>query len=128
VNHTRTRPSFARGALRVALCYILALQAFAAAFGTALSIGQYSGSAAGFIICHNAGSDAPADRDGGKLPATVPCALCAVASSVVSLSDPVSIVAVTRAVAEPVRYADVSLIAGPRTVRAGLARAPPHLI
>jgi hypothetical protein len=91
-----------------------------------LSIGQYSGSAAGFIICHNAGSDAPADS--GKVPATVPCALCVVASSVVSLSDPVSIVAVTRAVAEPVRYADVSLIAGPRTVRAGLARAPPHLI
>jgi len=116
------RLSLARRALRVALCYLLALQAFAASFGIA---GAFNGRAAGFgsIICHSSAGDAPAQT--GKAPG-LPCALCAVAASAVALADPavVRLRPVVVAVHLPTRATRPSARAPP--VRTGLARAPPQ--
>jgi DUF2946 family protein len=105
-------------ALRVALCYVLVLHAFAASLSTASAVAVGFGSA----ICHNAGDEPTGDS--GVL--SVHCALCAVATSAMALPDPVSIGAPTAA-GDPVRPRDISLPAVSRPARAGMARAPPHL-
>jgi len=122
VNHTRTQSSFARRALRVALCYVLALQAIAAAFGTALSVGQASNAAAGFTICHGS-ADAPSNGTTGTLDVT--CVLCAVAASAVLLSDPPSVAARSSTSIRRAPRAEVAVIVRP-PLRSGLARAPPQ--
>jgi hypothetical protein len=119
VNHPRTQPNFLRRALRLALCYLLALQAITAAVAAALAVGHAS--TAGFTICHSL-ADAPSNNAGAP---QVPCALCAAAASAVVLSDPPSVVIGSPTLTRRVRPADVAVVARPPP-RSGLARAPPH--
>jgi hypothetical protein len=116
-------PNDFRRALRVALCYVLALQAFAAAVSTARAVDLGSGIDVGAIICHSSGGDTR-PGDAGKSP-NVPCALCVIAASAVSLPDPLSIMAQPTAVAGCAWHRDVPVLAKP-PARAGLARAPPQ--
>jgi len=108
---------------RVALCYVLALQALLAAYGTALAVGQANGPAASFVICHNAGDDTV---DTGK-PTTVPCALCAMAASGHGLLPaPPSVIAAPLSVEGRISHLDRPGTVHSRPARAGLARAPPQ--
>jgi hypothetical protein len=50
----------------VALCYVFALQVFAATITTALAVSRGSGPGFDFIICHGAGTDKPSG-DAGNL-------------------------------------------------------------
>jgi hypothetical protein len=116
-----TRPGFFRRALRVALCYAVALQALA---GSVSAAGAIAG-AAGFtpVICHGAGSEPP-PGDPGTTP-KVPCTLCAAAASAVALPEtvPVSAPAPT---AVRIRHVPAPVLPGSPPPRAGLARAPPQ--
>ena len=125
MNRISLRPNLVRRALVVALCYMLALQGIAAALGTALSIGRDNIIGAGIIICHNAGNDSQTNGDAGSKP-PVPCALCAVASSAVPLSDPVIVTVAPMAVIGTLGNAGIAPVVRPQTARAGLARAPPQ--
>ena len=108
--------------LSVAVCYVVALQAFLAAYGTVLAVAQ--GQPDGFVICHSGDGASPSGDTGA--PANPPCALCAVAAAGGGLlPDPAAI-----AVPAPVLVrvvgptAAIALFASPHS-RAGLARAPP---
>ena len=109
-------------ALRVALCYVVALQAIVASF-TLVSTGGYADPAGvGTLICHNAEGE-PAKAPG--VP-NVPCTLCAVAVAVVDLppgvlaSEPSPFVLVSHGIEDAVET-------GRPPARAGSARAPPTI-
>jgi hypothetical protein len=109
----------------MALCYAFALQTFLAAYSIALAVSPASGTAAGFVICHNVGDDGATDPD-TRTPVSVPCALCAmVASAIGLLPDPILTIVGPSTVADRVRHNDATVIASSRPARAGLARAPP---
>ena len=126
MNTIYTGFKFVRRALRVALCYLIVLQAFVAAHGSAFAVSQAGGTAAGFIICHNTGDDTQESPD-PRVPASVPCTLCAMAASASGLPpDPVLTVVAPPTVAGRVQPIDIAVIASPPLARAGLARAPPQ--
>jgi hypothetical protein len=126
VSTTDTRLKFVRRALRVALCYLVVLQAFVATYSAAFAVSQASGTVAGFAICHSGGGAAQ-DSPGPAAPASIPCALCAMAASAGGLPPaPGTTVVAPPSVAGRVRPADISVIASPQPARAGLARAPPQ--
>jgi hypothetical protein len=114
-------------ALRLALCWMLALQAFAAALSTSLAVDRGSSTDFDPLICHNSGSETPAPGD-PRLPSSVPCSLCAIAAGSVSLPDPPLIANGPWPVIDRVPLADVPIVDGMRLARAGLARAPPQVI
>jgi hypothetical protein len=123
---SRTTPDLRRRALGMALCYALALQAFLAAYTGALAASPASELTVGFVICHNAASDGPADRD-TQTPVSVPCALCALATSASALlPPPLFAVVPPSTVAGRVRHGETAVVVGSRPMRAGLARAPPN--
>lgn len=109
-------------ALRLALCYVFALQAFAAALSTASAIGPASGIAS--VICHTS-EDGSAPNDSG-LPQSAACALCAVAATAVAVPPPVLFGAQRLAIAIAISPPATQLLAAPPAIRSGLARAPPH--
>ena len=124
MNKTHTRTKLVRHALRVVLCYVVALQAFLAAYSAAFAASQ-TGAAAGFVICHSADSNAP-PAPHSRVPVAVPCALCAMAASANGLPpDPVLAVVAPISVAHRIRPLDIEVVTSPPPSRAGLARAPP---
>ncbi len=118
-------PNFVRSALRLALCYVIALQAILAASASAFAVGGAGGTAASFAICHSASQDVPS-RSGDGTASDVPCAVCATMASAGSMPPQAGL-----AVTPPSSAGhDLSALAmaGPRgfpNSRAGLARAPP---
>jgi hypothetical protein len=121
----RITPRLLGRALRVALCYALALQAVLAAYGTALAASP-SGAAADFVICHNADGPAPASPH-TRIPTSAPCVLCAMAAAASGLlPELVAAVVAPSTASSPIQPADTRIVVSPSTVRAGLARAPPR--
>jgi hypothetical protein len=112
--------------LCIALCYVLALQAFAASLSTVRAIGYDGGSGSGFVICHNIQGERPADGD-GTLP-NVPCSLCAAAASAVVLAAPLPVGERLVLFAAPVEHFEQIIPAALSPVRAGTARSPPHIV
>ena len=127
MNKTHTRTKFVRHALRVALCYLIVLQAFLAAYSTAFAVSQAGGTAAGFVICHNAGDDPLPDPD-SRTPAKVPCVLCAIAASASGLPPDPMLTLVAPPIAGRIQSADVPVIVRSSPARAGMARAPPQFV
>ena len=126
MSKSRTKPKVFCRLLGVALCYLFALQGFLAAYGAAVAVSQVNGSAAGFIICHDAGSDGPADPN-TRTPASFPCALCAIGASASGVvPDPKLSIVVPSMVDGHVRHTDIIAIVNRPCARAGLARAPPQ--
>jgi hypothetical protein len=126
VSKSHTKPKVFCRLLGVALCYVFALQGFLAAYGAAVAVSQVNGSAAGFIICHNAGGDGPTDPN-TRTPASVPCALCAIGASASGVvPDPILGIVAPSMVASQVRHTDITGIVNRPSARAGLARAPPR--
>jgi hypothetical protein len=121
VSDVLTRLGLVRRALRVALCYVIALQAILAAYGTALAVS--AAAPPSLIVCHNAGSEAPADTGARG----VPCALCATAASATGLPTAGGpTIAGLQFFSH--RIQPLEVLAGVTTpiARAGLARAPPQ--
>jgi hypothetical protein len=122
VTSDRSR-SFGRRALSVAVCYVLILQAFLGAFGTAFAAARIGAPEA--VICHGADGAAPAPGDSGR-SAKLPCVLCATAAAGGGvLPDSIPIAATLPPVASRVGFAQVVTILIPPPARAGLSRAPP---
>ena len=109
--------------LRLALCYLFALQAFAAALSTASATGGAPTAGIASIICHTS-EDGSAPQDSGR-PPNAACALCAVAATAVALPAPAT-VAPQPVVTTLVHVSVPPLRAAPPAIRTGLARAPPH--
>jgi hypothetical protein len=111
-------------ALRGALCYLVALQALLAAYGTAIAASKAGDTAAGFVICH--GNETTPDPANGTVP-NVPCALCGMVTSAGGL--PLAAIATLAApltVSHRLRPLDNAAIVPLLARRAGLARAPPQ--
>jgi len=124
VNKSHTRTRSVGYALRVVLCYVVVLQAFLTAYSAAFAAGQ-TGAAAGFVICHSADNNAP-PAPHSRVPAAVPCALCAMAASANGLPpNPGVGVVAPISVAHRIRPLDLAVVTSPPPSRAGLARAPP---
>ena len=123
MNKSHTRTQSVGHALRVVLCYVVVLQAFLAAYSAAFAAGQI-GPAADFVICHSADSNAPLAPH-SRVPAAVPCALCAMAASANALPpDPAAVVAPISVAHRIAPFATAIVTSSPPS-RAGLARAPP---
>jgi hypothetical protein len=122
---TNSRNNIGRRALTVAVCYVLILQAFLAAFGTVLAVARTSVSDASFVICHSGDALAPASGDTGTSD-ILPCALCAVAAAAGGLlPDAISVAAAPLLATAVLSNADTLAIFPAASVRAGLSRAPP---
>jgi hypothetical protein len=123
VNAGRTN-RLARRILGVAICYVLALQAFLAAFGTAHAVGRANAFDGSLVICHGAGAAADTDDTGNA--ERPPCVLCAVAVAGGGLlPDPVAVVIPPAMVVGAIDVPHVVILGGLPPPRAGLARAPP---
>jgi hypothetical protein len=119
-----TKRTLARRLLSLAVCYVVALQAFLAAYGTAFAISR-ADAFAGFPICHGADGTHAANSDGEKSE-KAPCALCAVAAAAGGLlPDPASVVAAPLLVCGSVENSDTGETIAIPPARAGLSRAPP---
>jgi hypothetical protein len=128
VTTARIPSTLLRRALRLALCYVVAIQALVAAYATALAVVAKGDVAAGFAICHNAGADTASNPHQGS-DAKLPCALCAVAASVASLPAGAGpVVATPISVSHHMRPPHHAAVPVLPTPRAGLARAPPLLV
>ena len=110
-------------ALRLALCYVFALQAFAAALSTASALGYGPASGIASIICHTSEDGSPPPHTVTPQPAA--CAVGAVAATAVALPPPVFI-APQPVVTVLVQHSVVPLLDEPPAIRTGRARAPPH--
>jgi hypothetical protein len=128
VNKIHTRLKFVGRSFGVALCYVVAFQAFFAAYSIAGAASDVGGTIAGFIICHSAGDDATPRPDSGNVP-NVPCALCAMATSAGGLLPiATSAAAAPLTVSHRLRPPYIVVTRAPSAVRAGLARAPPNVV
>ncbi len=113
-----------RRILGVAICYVLALQAFLAAFGTAHAVGRANAFDGSLVICHGAG--VAADTGDTRTTERPPCVLCAVAVAGGGLvPDPVGVVFPPAVVVGAIDVLHVVILGSPPPPRAGLARAPP---
>jgi hypothetical protein len=73
----------------VALCYVVAIQAFLSAFETTIAAAHAPASDTWLVICHGVDSNPPSSGGSGN-PEELPCVLCAVAAAALGLlSDPV---------------------------------------
>jgi hypothetical protein len=104
------------------VCYVLALQAFLAAFGTSFAVSSGNGD---FVICHG---DASADAGRGTNTGKAPCALCAIAAGASGLlPQPAAALHPAAGAGQrimPVRTAEAVI---QRPARAGFSRGPPIL-
>jgi hypothetical protein len=65
--------------LRVALCYVVAMQAFLAAFGTTLAAARATAFDPLLVICHSGESERPSNGD-TRSPEKLACIVCAAAA------------------------------------------------
>ena len=124
MTHRRVRSGWGR-VLGVALCYVIALQAFLAAFETTIASAA-APDAGVWVICHNAGGPPPAD-DGSGRHEKLPCVMCATAASGLAVSPDVMPAAVAPTVTVTAIAAVESVrLVSQRPSRAGQSRAPPQ--
>jgi hypothetical protein len=113
-----------RRVLGLAVCYVLVLQAFFAAFETPIALFQANATNGGQVICRNANNASPSTGDAGKRE-KLPCPLCAIAAAGgVLLPDPVAAV-FAPALAGGVSFAKSVAITTRPPARDGCSRAPP---
>ncbi len=70
--------------LRVALCSVVAMQAFLAAFGTTMAAARTTAFDPLGVICHSGDRDRPANGD-NRTPEKLPCIVCAAAAAALGL-------------------------------------------
>ena len=104
----------------LALCYVLALQAFLSAFGVSVAASQDE---TAFVICHGDGSAPAGDNRRHEKLACALCTLAAAANGPLPVAPSASVVPLVTA--SRFSPADVVSTFSPRPARAGLARAPP---
>jgi hypothetical protein len=108
----------------VTLCYVVALQAFLAAFGTARTVARTSPLDVALVICHS--SDGVPSSDDTRSPQELPCVHCALASASAGLLPapvPTAVALLSTAGRAERVVAGVATVRPP--ARAGPARAPP---
>jgi hypothetical protein len=111
--------------LRVALCYVVAMQAFLAAFGTTMAAARATAFDPLGVICHAGDSEQPSNGD-SRTPEKLPCIVCAAAAAALGLeSGPAPLGAIHFAIAGRVSHAPAIVSAYHPPPRAGLSRAPP---
>jgi hypothetical protein len=115
-----------RRVLGLAVSYVLVLQAFFAAFETAVALSQINATDDALVICHSANNASPSTGDTGK-PEKLACLLCAVAAAGGGvLPDPVAAVFAPRVLAGGVNFAKSIAISTRPPARDGCSRAPPR--
>ena len=111
--------------LRLALCYVVAIQAFLSTFETTIAAAHAPASDTWLVICHGVDSNLPSSGGSGN-PEKLPCVLCAVAAAALGLlSDPVPATLTLLLPADLVGFAHAVTIAYQPPSRAGYSRAPP---
>ena len=114
-----------RRVLGLAVCYVLALQAFFAAFDTAVALFQGNATNGALVICHNANSASPSSGGPGQ-PEKLSCVLCAIAAAGSALlPDPVADVFAPRALAGGLNVPKSIAVSTRPPARDGRSRAPP---
>jgi hypothetical protein len=114
-----------RRALGLAVCYVLALQAFFAAFERAVALSQANVTDGALVICHSANNASPSTGGTGKRE-KLSCVLCAVAAAGGGvLPDPVATAFAPREPAGSVSFAKSIAISIRPPARDGRSRAPP---
>lgn len=111
--------------LRVALCYVVAMQAFLAAFGTTMAAAGATAFDPFQVICHSGDSERPRNGD-SRNPEKLPCIVCAAAAAALVLtSGPAPLAAIHFVDAGRISSAPAAVAAYRPPPRAGLSRAPP---
>jgi hypothetical protein len=111
--------------LRVALCYVVAMQAFLAAFGTTIAAARAGAFDPLQVICHSGDSERSGNGD-TRNPEKLPCIVCAAAAAALGLeSGAAPLAAIHFAPAGRVASAPATAVAYHPPSRAGLSRAPP---
>jgi hypothetical protein len=111
--------------LRVALCYVVAMQAFLAAFGATVAAAAPTFDPLQ-VICHSGDGERPSSGD-TRTPEKLPCIVCAAAAAALGLeSGPAPLAAIHFAIAGRVASAPAIVAAYRPPPRAGLSRAPPR--
>jgi hypothetical protein len=111
--------------LRVALCYVVAIQAFLSAFETTIAAAHAPASDTSLAICHGVDSNPPSSGGSGN-PEKLPCVLCAVAAAALGLlSDPVPAALAQLLSAGFAGFGHAVAIVYQPPSRAGYSRAPP---
>jgi uncharacterized membrane protein YeiH len=115
-----------RRVLGLAVCYVLALQAFFAAFERAVALSQANATDAVLVICHSANNASPSTGGTGKSekPSCVLCAVAAAGGGV--LPDPVATIFAPRVLAGSASFAKSIAISIRSPARDGRSRAPPR--
>jgi hypothetical protein len=122
----RRRNPYWRCILRVALCHVVAIQAFLSAFETTLAAVHAPESDTWLVICHGLDSTPPSSGGTGN-PEKLPCVLCAVAAAALGLlSDPVPAAAPQLLSAGLASFTRAVAIVYQPPSRAGYSRAPPR--
>ena len=120
----RSNSRFVR-TLRVALCYVVAMQAFLAAFSTTMAAARATVFDPLLVICHSGDSEQPSNGDTGN-PEKLLCIVCAAAAAAPGLeSNPVPLAAIHFVIAGRVSSARATVVAHHPPSRAGHSRAPP---
>jgi len=120
----RSNSRFVR-TLRVALCYVVAMQAFLAAFGTTMAAARATAFDPLLVICHSGNSEQPGSGD-SRNPEKLPCVVCAAAAAALGLESGLApLAAIYFVPAGRVASAPAAVIAYHPPSRAGLSRAPP---
>jgi hypothetical protein len=109
--------------LRVALCYVIAIQGFLSALETTLAAAHAPQPDTWLVICHRLDSTLPSSGGTGN-PERLPCVLCAVAALGL-LSDPVPQAAPQLLSAGLASFSHAVAIVYQPPSRAGYSRAPP---
>ena len=111
--------------LRVALCYVVAMQAFLAAFGTTMAAARATAFDPLLVICHSSDRGRPSNGD-TRNPEKIPCIVCAAAAAALGLaSNPAPLAAIDFVVTGRVAAAPATVVAHHPPSRAGHSRAPP---
>ena len=114
-----------RRMLRLALCYVIALQAFLSAFETTIAAAHAPTSDVSPVICHAVDGRSPSNGDTGN-PEKIACALCALAAAALALlCNPVSATEALLLPAGLVGFPHAISAAHHPRARAGYSRAPP---
>jgi hypothetical protein len=111
--------------LRVALCYVFAIQAFLSAFETTIAAARAPASDTWLVICHGVDSTLPSSGGAGN-PEKLPCVLCAVAAAALGLlPHPVPPAVAQLSSARSAGFTHAVAIVHQPPSRAGSSRAPP---
>ena len=111
--------------LRVALCYVVAMQAFLAAFGTTMAAARATAFDPLLVICHSGDSGQPSNGD-TRNPEKLPCIVCAAAAAALGLeSDPAPLATIHFVITGRVSSTPATVVAHHPPSRAGHSRAPP---